>query len=62
MAEQEARDRGYAGVFLDTFTFQARPFYERLGYSVFATIEDYPPGHSRFMLSKRLDADAAERR
>jgi predicted N-acetyltransferase YhbS len=62
MAEQEASNRGYAGVFLDTFTFQARPFYERLGYTVFAVIKDYPPGHSRFMLAKRLDAHAHERR
>jgi len=62
LAEQEARRRGYAGVFLDTFTFQARPFYERLGYTVFSTIENYPPGHSRFLLSKRLDAEAPERR
>jgi len=61
-AEQEARTRGYAGVFLDTFTFQARPFYERLGYTVFATIENYPPGHSRFLLAKRLDGDANARR
>jgi GNAT superfamily N-acetyltransferase len=61
MAEQEARDRGYAGVFLDTFTFQARPFYERLGYAVFAEIKDYPPGHSRFVLAKWLDGDASER-
>jgi GNAT superfamily N-acetyltransferase len=61
MAEQQARSRGYPGVFLDTFTFQARPFYEKLGYTVFAEIADYPPGHSRFVLSRRLDADAARR-
>jgi len=62
LAEQEARSRGYAGVFLDTFSFQARPFYERLGYRLIATIENYPPGHSRFLLSKRLDADVREQR
>jgi GNAT superfamily N-acetyltransferase len=61
-AEDEAQKRGYAGVFLDTFTFQARPFYERLGYTVFAVIEDYPPGHNRFMLARQLDGDARERR
>jgi GNAT superfamily N-acetyltransferase len=62
LAEQEARRRGYAGVFLDTFSFQARPFYERLGYAVFTVIDDYPPGHSRFLLAKQLDADAALQR
>jgi hypothetical protein len=46
--------RGCHGVWLDTFTFQARGFYERLGYSVFGAIEDYPPGHSRHFLKKDL--------
>ena len=51
-AEKIARARGYAGIFLDTFSFQARPFYERLGYSVFTVIDDYPPGHRRFLMAK----------
>ena len=54
-AEAEARARGCIGVYIDTFSFQARPFYEKHGYTVFAEITDYPPGHSRFFLSKRLD-------
>jgi GNAT superfamily N-acetyltransferase len=53
-AEEEAIRRGCVGVWLDTFSFQARGFYERLGYSVFGTIDDYPPGQSRFFLKKRL--------
>ena len=53
-AEQIARDRGCTGIWLDTFSFQARGFYERLGFAVFGTIDDYPPGHQRFFLSKRL--------
>jgi len=51
-AEDEAIRRGCLGVWLDTFSFQARGFYERLGYSVFGMIENYPPGHSRFLLKK----------
>jgi GNAT superfamily N-acetyltransferase len=31
-AEEIARQKGYAGVYLDTFTFQAPRFYESLGY------------------------------
>jgi GNAT superfamily N-acetyltransferase len=55
-AEDEAIARGCRAALLDTFSFQARGFYERLGYSVFATLEDYPPGHRRHYLCKRLDA------
>lgn len=53
-AEDEGRLRGCIGVYLDTFDFQARPFYEKLGFTVFGTLEDYPPGHRRFFLKKRL--------
>jgi hypothetical protein len=34
--------------------FGARPFYERLGYSVFGELPDYPPGFSRVFLRKSL--------
>jgi GNAT superfamily N-acetyltransferase len=52
--ETLARDRHCHTVWLDTYSFQAKPFYEKLGFSVFATMEDYPPGHQRFILSKKL--------
>lgn len=51
-AEAEAQRRSCRGAWLDTFSFQARGFYEGLGYTVFGMIEDYPPGHSRFFLKK----------
>lgn len=54
MAEDAARARGCIGVYLDTFSFQARPFYEKRGYAKFAEIDGYPGGHQRFFLSKRL--------
>ena len=53
-AEEVARERGCAGIWLDTFSFQARGFYEKLGYTVFGRIDDYPPGQSRFWLRKHL--------
>jgi GNAT superfamily N-acetyltransferase len=53
-AETEAVRRGCHAASLDTFSFQARGFYERLGYSVFGILDDCPPGHSRFYLTKRL--------
>jgi hypothetical protein len=52
--EDEARKRGCRWAHLDTFSYQARPFYERLGYELFATLDDYPPGHQRFFLKKPL--------
>ena len=52
-AEKEARTRGCEHVHLDTFSFQAVPFYERLGYTVFGRLDDYPIGHSRVYLQKR---------
>jgi GNAT superfamily N-acetyltransferase len=52
MAEEEAKRRGCLGAWLDTFSFQARGFYESIGYRVFGTIEDQPPGHARHFLQK----------
>ena len=54
-AEDEARRLGCVGIWLDTFSFQARGFYEKLGFAHFGTIDDFPPGHARFFLSKRID-------
>jgi GNAT superfamily N-acetyltransferase len=53
-AEQEATARGCRGAWLDTYSFQARGFYERHGYAVFGTLNDYPPGQSRIFLHKTL--------
>jgi hypothetical protein len=44
-AEAYARERGCRHVQLSTFSFQARPFYEKHGYEVFATLENCPVGH-----------------
>jgi uncharacterized protein (DUF924 family) len=46
---------------LETTSFEARPFYEKRGYEVFATLDDYPPGHSKFFLRKRLTAPPPDR-
>jgi GNAT superfamily N-acetyltransferase len=53
-AEEEARRHGCHNAWLDTFTFQARSFYEKNGYAVFGQLPDYPPGHTRYFLHKRL--------
>jgi ribosomal protein S18 acetylase RimI-like enzyme len=60
-AERHAAAQGCHGVWLDTF--QARGFYETLGYEVFGALNNYPDGQSRYFLRKTLlaarDQDAA---
>ena len=53
--EASARDRGCRRAHVETFSYQARKFYQRHGYEVFASLPDYPPGHTRVYLRKRLD-------
>jgi GNAT superfamily N-acetyltransferase len=53
-AEKYAVERGGFAATLETASFEARPFYEKLGYEVFAALEDYPPGHTKFYLRKQL--------
>lgn len=54
MAETEALARGCRHAHLDTFSFQALEFYRKVGYEVFAELEDYPENARRFYLKKRL--------
>lgn len=54
-AETEARQRGCRGSHVDAFSFQAASFYGKLGYRRFGVLEDFPPGHRRLFVYKRLD-------
>jgi ribosomal protein S18 acetylase RimI-like enzyme len=51
-AENEAQNRGCLYSYLNTFDFQARGFYEKHGYSVYAVQENFPVGHKNFLMSK----------
>lgn len=53
-AEQRAVERGCRHIFLDTFSFQAPGFYEKLGYETYAKAEDWPVGHAHHFLRKDL--------
>ena len=53
-AEAYARERNCHSATLDTHSFQARPFYEKRGYEIFGTLDDYPKGHKKFFLKKKL--------
>jgi hypothetical protein len=54
MIEDEAVKCRCKHIDLDTFSFQARPFYEKNGYTVFATLDNCPEGHSKHFLKKDL--------
>jgi len=53
-AEAAALARGCVGVRLETYSFQAPDFYPKQGYTVLGALPDYPPGHTRYCLFKRL--------
>ena len=55
-AEAEALRRGCHHAFLDTMSFQALPFYQKLGYTVFGQLDDLPAGqgHQMYFLQKAL--------
>jgi len=41
-------------VWLETFSFQAPAFYEKYGYTIYAVLEDHPPGHKHYSMKKML--------
>jgi GNAT superfamily N-acetyltransferase len=53
-AEEEGRRRGCSLALLSTLSFQAPGFYERQGWQVLGRVDCDPPGHTRFMMTKRL--------
>ncbi len=61
MAEREGISRGCHSAWLDTFEWQARPFYERIGYECFGELPDYPVGFSRFFMKKSLGLRSNQR-
>ncbi len=53
-AEFFAKEKGFYYMRTETLSFQAKPFYEKLGYRVFGQLEDYPQGHTTYCLVKKL--------
>lgn len=52
--EQEAKNVGVLVSQTDTFDWQAKDFYLKLGYEIFGVIENCPEGHKRYYLKKTL--------
>jgi len=52
--ETEAINLGCTNAHLDTYSYEARPFYEKAGYEVFGKLDDYPPGYCKYFLRKSL--------
>ena len=54
-AEQEAIRRGCRNMWTETYAFQARPFYEKLGFNIFVVWTVPRPSFPRFFLKKDID-------
>ena len=57
-AESEAMILGAKAAYLDTFEWQAQAFYEGRGYCAFGRLDDFPQGHCRVFMKKRLAPEA----
>ena len=53
-AEWFAIENGFELALTETGSWQSKPFYEKLGYQLIATVPDYPKGHACHFLSKKL--------
>ena len=53
-AELFARAQACENALVETTSWQARPFYEKCGYALLATLEGRPKGHASHYLSKSL--------
>jgi GNAT superfamily N-acetyltransferase len=52
--EVHAKEEGCHSSMVDTFSFQAKPFYEKRGYVCHMTLENYPVEHARHFFTKKL--------
>jgi GNAT superfamily N-acetyltransferase len=53
-AESKAKRLGGYMSHLDTFDWQAKGFYERMGYVVFGVLENCPREHNRYYMKKEF--------
>lgn len=53
-AEASAKERGCLFSLIDTFSFQALPFYLQRGYEIRMTLNNFPEDQQRFYLTREL--------
>ena len=53
-AEIEAKNRNCRYISLDTFSFQAPEFYEKLGFKKIGTESDFPEGFEKYYYRKKI--------
>lgn len=53
-AEKEAKNRNCRFISLDTFSFQAPGFYEKLGFEKIGTETDFPKGFEKYYYRKKI--------
>lgn len=53
-AEKEAKNRNCRFISLDTFSFQAPEFYEKLGFIKIGTETDFPKGFEKYYYRKEI--------
>ena len=52
--ESYAKSKGFQYIRTETLDFQAKGFYEKLGYQVFGQLPNCPKGHTTYCLKKDL--------
>jgi len=52
--EAAAKERGCKKCLLDTLNFQAMPFYQKFGYEIVWTQQDYPKTGCKYFMVKQL--------
>ena len=52
--EAQAAERGCTQLHLTTYDFQAIAFYQKLGYEIAGTLENFPTPYTHYFLKKNL--------
>lgn len=55
--EQFARNNKCIGIRTDTWSFQAKGFYEKMGFTIYGQLENHPPHAIDYLLKKVLITD-----